>query len=89
MWHNAITNEFIERFSKFDNTKACVRIQHALYGTQKANGILIQTLLDEERVGIIIDGEEKYIYLDEIVDIGIKDNECHIKSDVMEISLQL
>lgn len=89
MWHNAITNEFIERFNKFNNVKARVTIQHALYGTQKANGILIHTLLDGERVGIVVDGEEKYIYMDELCAAYIKERECCIMSDVMKICLKL
>ena len=89
MWYTVITKEFIEKFGQFDNVKADVLIQHALYGNQNANGILIHTLLDEGRVGIVVDGEEKYIYMDELCDAYIKERECCIMSDVMKMSLRL
>ena len=95
MWHkgdytlrqNIITTEFIERFVALNNKRADLYIEHILYGPQKMRGCVPHALWDGERIGFIIEGEERYITIDEVCDVYADDVGCYIKSDVMEIKL--
>ena len=86
---NIITKEFIEKFNALNDKKADVYIEHILYGSQKVRGCVPQTLWDGERIGLIIEGEEKYITMDELREVCADDNGCRLKSDVAEIKVNI
>ena len=82
---NIITKEFIERFSALNGKKVDVYIEHILYGSQKMRGCVPHTLWDGERIGFIIEEEERYVTMDELREVCADNNGCCIKSDVMNI----
>lgn len=87
MFHTIITEEFIENFNALNGQNVYVNIKHAFYGSQKIKCVL-HALMDGERIGLIINSEEKYITMDELIDVGFIDQEFYLKSDVMEISVR-
>ena len=89
MIQNIITKEFIERFNALDDRKANVYIGHVLYGSQKMRGCVPHTLWDGERIGFVIEEEERYIMIDELCEVAADDNGCWIKGDVMEIRVNI
>ena len=80
-----ITTEFIEKFSELSNMVADVHIKHLLYGNQKLNKCVLCPFVGEDRIGLIIEEEEKYITMDELCEAYIDDKECRLKSEVMEL----
>lgn len=86
---NIITKEFIEKFNELEGKKLDVYIEHILYGSQKIRGCVPQTLWDGERIGIIIEDEDKYLTMDELVEVCADSNGCHLKGNVMEIKLMI
>ena len=86
---NIITKEFIERFVALNGKRADVYIDHILYGSQKMRGCVPCTIWDGERIGLIIEDEEKYLTMDELVEICADGRGCCLKSDVMEIKLKI
>lgn len=80
-----ITTEFIEKFNELNNTAADVHIKHLLYGNQKIKRCVLHPFMDEDRIGFTINNEDVYITMDELKEVSIKDNECTIKSEVMEL----
>lgn len=86
---NIITTDFIEKFNALDNKKVDMYIDHILYGTQKMRGCVPHTILDGERIGFIIDEEERYITMDELREVCIDDNGCCLNGDVMKIKLKI
>ena len=86
---NIITKEFIERLEALNRKKADVYIDHILYGSQKMRGCVPYTIWDRERIGFIIEDEEKYLTMDELVEVCADDHGCCLKSDVMEIKLKI
>ena len=86
---NIITKEFIERFVALNGKRADVYIDHILYGSQKMRGCVPCTIWDGERIGFMIDDEEKYLTMDELVGVCVDDHGCCLKSDVMEIKLKI
>ena len=89
MIQNIITAEFIEKFNVLDGKKVNVYIKHILYGLQKIRGCVPHILWDGERIGLIIDNEEKYIMTDELCEVYADYYGCYIKGNVMEIEVQL
>ena len=80
-----ITTEFIEKFNELNDTVADVHIKHLLYGNQKIKRCVLHPFMDGDRIGFIINDEDVYITMDELQGVSIKDNECAIKSEVMEL----
>ena len=96
MWHLKgdykllqITTEFIEKFNGLNSKCADVYIKHILYGSQKIKQCVLHTLLDGERIGLIINDEEKYITMEELRRFDIDSKECSVSSDVMELYIKL
>lgn len=84
-----ITTEFIEKFNELNTKCADVYIKHILYGSQKIKRCVLHTLWDGERIGLIINEEEKYITMDELRRFDIDNEECSVSSDVMELYIKL
>ena len=84
-----ITKEFIERFEALNGKKSDVYIEHILYGSQKMRGCVPYTIWDGERIGFIIEDEEKYLMMDELCDAHVSSQECCLRGDVMEIKLMI
>lgn len=86
---NIITKEFIEKFVALNGKKADVYIDHILYGSQKMRGCVPYTIWDGERIGFIIEDEEKYLTMDELCDVNVSSHECCLMGDVMAIKLKV
>lgn len=95
MWHlkgdhkllQILTTEFIEKFYELNNKCANVYIKNILYGPQKIKGCVLHPFYDGDRIGLIINEEEKYITMDELRSFNVNDAECCVSSDVMEIRI--
>lgn len=87
---NVVIRDFIEKFLVLENKKVNVQIKHVLYGNQKLNRCVLHPFADGECIGLIMDdGEKKYIMMDELCSVDIDNEKCIIKSDVMELYIQL
>lgn len=84
-----ITRDFTEKFAALNNKSANIQIKHLLYGNQKYNRCVLHPFTDEERIGFVIEDEERYITMDELCEAYIDDTKCYIKSDVMELYIVL
>ena len=84
-----ITKEFIENFNGLSNTVADVYIKHLLYGNQKIKRCILHPIMDGDRIGLTINDEDVYFTIEELVGVSIKDCECVIKSEVMELYIKL
>ena len=84
-----ITKEFIENFNGLNNKCADVYVKHALYGNQKIKRCILHPFMDGDRIGLNINEEYVYIEMDELVEVDIKDNECVIRSEIMELCIVL
>ena len=84
-----IIKDFIEKFIVLNGRKADVHIRHFLYGIQRLNGCILRPFVDEERIGLIIEDEPRYITMDELREASIINNDYCIKSEVMELYIVL
>ena len=89
MQKNTVTTEFIERFRALEGMVASVHIKHILYGNQKIKRCILHPIVDGERVGLHINDEDVYITTSELLDIRVSNNEHAIRSDVMELCVNL
>lgn len=76
-----------EKLKECDGKDAEVRISHQLYGTQKIN-LKLNCILDEERIGFSVKGQEIYIYKNDIRDFGIKGS-IYFADNLMRIDIKL
>ena len=84
-----ITKEFIERFNALNNVIADVYTKHILYGSQKIKKCVLHPFVGEDRIGLIINEEEVYITIEELSSVSIDNTKCIIKSEVMELYIEL
>ena len=84
-----ITKEFIERFNKLNNIIADVYVKHILYGSQKIKKCVLHPFVGEDRIGLIINEEEVYITMEELLGVSINNTQCIVKSEVMELHINL
>lgn len=84
-----ITTEFIENFNALKNTVANVDIKHILYGSQKIKKCVLHPFVGEDRIGLVINGEEIYITMGELSGVNIDNNRCIVASEVMELCINL
>jgi hypothetical protein len=80
-----VIREFVEKFVVLDGRKANILIKHLLYGNQKLNRCVLHPFSDEERIGLLIEDEDRYITMDELCEVGIDDMGCYLRSEVMEL----
>ena len=77
-----------EKLKKYNGEYAAIRISHKLYGTQKIETEL-NYFCDDKCIGFSIkNGQEIYIYKDEVKDFGIKDG-IYFADDLMRIDIKL
>lgn len=84
-----ITTEFIENFNALKNTIADVDIKHILYGSQKIKKCVLHPFVGEDRIGLVINGEEIYVTMDELSGISLNNSRYIIASEVMELCINL
>lgn len=86
---HGITTEFIEKFCALENMVADIYIKHLLYGDQPIKRCILHPFMDGDCIGLIINKEQKYITMDELLSASISNNECVITSEVMELHIIL
>lgn len=89
MLQTTVTKEFIEKFNGLSNKCADIYIKHALYGAQKIKKCVLHPTVDGESIGLIINEENVYITMDELLNANIDNNVCTITSEVMELQIIL
>lgn len=83
-----VTKEFIERFNALNNIIADVYIKHILYGSQKIKECVLHPFMGEDRIGLIINGEDIYVTMKELSCVDIDNTKCIIRSEVMELCIK-
>lgn len=80
----------IEEILKRNNGEdATISISHKLYGGTQKIKLKLDYIFDNKRVGFRVkNGQEIFVYRDEIVDYGIKDG-IYFADDLMEIKIKL
>lgn len=77
-----------EALKKHEGEDATVSISHKLYGEQKIK-LKLDCIFDERRIGFKVkNGQEIFVYRDEIVDCGTKDG-IYFADELMQINIKL
>lgn len=80
-----IIEEILKQYMGKDAT---ISISHKLYGEQKVK-VKLNYVLDEKRIGFrVANGQEIFVYKNEIIDYGTKDG-IYFADDLMEIKIKL
>ena len=76
-----------EALKKYSKESVLINTFHKLYGKQKIM-CKLDYIFDDERVGFkAVNGQEIFIYRDEIIDYGIKDG-IYFADSLMEIQIK-
>lgn len=78
-----------EALRKHQGEDATISIFHKLYGGEQKIKAKLDYIFDESRIGFRIkDGQEKFIYRNELISYGIEDG-IYFADDLMEIRIKL
>lgn len=77
-----------EKLKECNGKDAAIRISHKLYGEQKIK-MKLNYIFDEKRIGFSVkNGQEIYIYKDEVMDFGIEGS-IYFADDLMRIHIKI
>ena len=82
-------NTIEEILKKYKGDDATISISHKLYGSTQKIKLKLNYIFDDNRVGFRVNnGQEIFVYKNEIVDYGTKDG-IYFADDLMEIRIKL
>ena len=58
--------EFMRKFTQLDGAKAKVRLEHYLFDNQVFHCDDLQTINDDARIGVVLKGQEKFMYKQDV-----------------------
>ena len=58
--------QFMRRFTQLNGVETTVTLEHCLFDGQTFNCKELQTINDNERIGVVLKGQEKFIYKHDI-----------------------
>ena len=73
---------------QFDGKHVMVHIEHTIYGKQKAKCIF-QSVLDEEKIGFMVNRNYIYLYYNEIEDILCNENCLKILGNMISVTINI
>jgi hypothetical protein len=78
---------FIDELKKLNGVQVLINIEHKLYGDQSIKCAL-QVLDDEERLGFVTNGQEIYMYKNEIYRFRANDGSYCFADKIMQIEIR-
>lgn len=75
--------------SSINNQSGIIHIYHKLFGGKRYKCEKIHTICDEHNIGIMINGNDLYIPIEEVIGFEHTNNEFVIKSDRQQIKIIL
>ena len=77
-----------EAFIRNNGKDAMISISHRLYGNQKIR-CQLDYIFDDQRIGFrVINGQEIFIYRNDLVDYGVRDG-IYFADNIMKIKIKL
>jgi hypothetical protein len=80
--------KFSEQWTSLENTKAKVLLKHLLFGRQLHNCDALH-IINDDRVGLRLKGQEVYVYKSDILHTNIDDNVYTVSDGTLTISIIL
>jgi hypothetical protein len=79
---------FTDELKKLNGLNVLINIEHKLYGDQSIKCAL-QVLNDEERLGFVTNGQEIYIYKDDIRHFGAYCGLYYFADKIMKVEIRM
>jgi hypothetical protein len=80
--------QFFEQWTNLENTKVKVLLKHSLFGRQLHTCDLAK-IINDNRIGLILNGQEIFVYKDNILYTDIQDNVYAISDGIFTITVYL
>lgn len=79
--------EFMRKFEQLNGKMAKVILDHCLFGKQIFYCDELQTIDDEERIGVILKGQEKFMYKQDVKVAEIRGDRYTISDNRLSINI--
>ena len=80
--------QFMRKFTQLNGVKARVILEHRLFDRQVFDCDELKIINDDERIGVLLKGQEKYLYKQDVKVVEIPDNTYMISDGRMSIVIK-
>ena len=78
----------MRKFTQLNGVKARVILAHRLFGRQVFDCDRLQIINDDEKIGVLLKGQEKFLYKDDVKVVEIPDNTYMMSDGRMTIVIK-
>ena len=80
--------EFMRKFTQLNGVKARVILEHRLFDRQVFDCDRLQIINDDERIGVLLKGQEKFLYKHDVKVVEIPDDTYMMSDGRMSIVIK-
>lgn len=77
--------EFMRKFTQLNGVKAEVILEHCLFDRQVFHCDELQTINDDERIGLVLMGREIFLYKQDVKVVEVQGDTCMVSDGRMGI----
>lgn len=80
--------EFMRKFIQLNGVQAKVILEHCLFDKQRFYCSRLQTINDDERIGVILKGQDKFVYKQDVKVAEVQDGTYTISDGRLTIIIE-
>lgn len=80
--------EFLRKFMQLNGKLATIILDHCWFGRQQFEVERVNVLEDSERLGILLHGQEKFIYKKQLREVQMDEHMIMFADDKLKISIK-
>ena len=80
--------EFLRKFMQLNGKEATITFDHCWFGAQKFKAEKVNVIEDDEKMGIILHGQEKFIYKKHLAEVQMDEHMIMFADDKLKISIK-
>lgn len=81
--------QFIRKFTQLNGIEAKVKIEHCLFDNQRFYCRQLQTINDDERIGVLLKGHEIYMDKQDVKVAEVQDNVYKVSDGRLTITINV
>ena len=80
--------EILRRFMQLNGKLATIVLNHCWFGGQKFEAEQVNVIEDAERLGVVLHGQEKFIYKKQMCEVQMDEHMIMFADDKLKISIK-
>ena len=81
--------QFMRKFQQLNGQRGKVILEHRLFDKQVFYCDCLQTIHDDERAGLVLKGQEKFLYKQDVKVAEIKDKMCRMSDGSLTLTVMV